>query len=101
MNNSIVLVNDPDLRFAFAAGETWLFQINGTVRNGATNNMRFRMNVPGAPTNCSNSASASYNGAAVSNALCNTDLILTSINNGPTAASDQFNYTGIFKASTA
>lgn len=72
------------------------------MKNGATANLRLRMNVPGAPTNCSNSASASYNGSAVTNALCNTDLILTNINNqAATLNSDQFNYTGIFKASTA
>ena len=60
------------------------------------------MSIPGAPTNCSNSASASYNGSAVTNVLCNTDLILTNINNqAATANSDQFSYVGIFKASTA
>jgi hypothetical protein len=100
VTNSAVVQNDDHLSFPITAGDTWLFQINGTVRNGATNNLRLRMQVPGAPTNCSATASASYNGSSVTNAACNTDLILTSINNWPTAASDQFSYVWVFTTNT-
>lgn len=62
------------------ANETWIFQINGTVRGGTTNNLRLKMSLPGTPTNCSNSA-LRYNGSAAANGACNTDLLLTSINN--------------------
>jgi hypothetical protein len=93
VNNSAVVQNDDHLSFAITAGDTWLFQINGTVRNGATNNLRLRMQLPGAPTNCSATAAASYNGSSVTNAACNTDLILTNINNqAATLNSDQFSY---------
>jgi hypothetical protein len=93
VNNSIVTQNDDHLSFAVGANETWIFQIAGSVRNGATNNLRLRMAVPAGSTNCSNTANSSYNGATVTNALCSTDLILTNINNfAATGNSDQFNY---------
>jgi hypothetical protein len=46
VNNNAVVQNDDHLSFAITAGDTWLFQINGTVRNGATNNLRLRMQIP-------------------------------------------------------
>jgi hypothetical protein len=101
VNNSAAVQNDDHLSFAITAGDTWLFQINGTVRNGATNNLRLRMQLPGAPTNCSNTAAASYNGSSVTNAACNTDLILRNINNqGATLNSDQFSYVWVFTTNT-
>lgn len=73
-----------------------MFQIAGSVKNAGSatpSNLRLRMQLPTGAANCSNTANSSYNGATVTNALCNTDLILTNINNfAATGNSDQFNY---------
>lgn len=57
-----------------------------------------RMAVPAGSTNCSNTVTTSYNGAAWTNALCSTDLSVTGFNNYATSGnSDAFVYLGVFQ----
>lgn len=51
------------------------------------------MRVPTGSTNCSNSVITNYNGAWFTNAACNTDILITNLNNlAATSNSDEFSY---------
>lgn len=98
VTNNGTVQNDNDFYFAVKAGETWMFEINAITKSGAvaTGGMKVQMNISGA-TNCSNTVTTNFSSSLHVNALCNTPLPITTLNNQTTFGSDSFIYAGVFK----
>lgn len=93
VTNSTVIQNDDHLSFAVGANETWMFQIIGAEKNAATPGIKMQMTVPAGTSNCSNTITTSYNGAAWSGTGCSTPVAVTGFNNYAAAGNtDAFVY---------